>query len=41
VGLLIGILISLELVYSKFDLTSWRTDGRLKPIRANVIYGYR
>lgn len=41
-GLLIGILILLQLVYPQFNLTSWLTNGRLRPIHKNApIYGYR
>jgi len=41
VGLLVGILISLQLVYPKLNLTSWLTYGRLRPIHTNaLIYGF-
>ena len=41
VGLLVGILISLQLVYPSFNFTPWLTYGRLRPIHTNaVIYGF-
>ena len=41
VGLLVGILISLELVYPSFNITPWLTYGRLRPIHTNaLIYGF-
>ena len=41
VGLLIGILISLQLVYPQLNFTSWLTYGRLRPLHTNaLIYGF-
>jgi cytochrome c oxidase cbb3-type subunit 1 len=41
VGLLVGILISIQLVYPQFNLTSWLTYGRLRPVHTNaLIYGF-
>src|SRR5512143_1089397 len=41
VGLLVGILISIQLVYPQFNLTPWLTYGRLRPVHTNaVIYGF-
>lgn len=41
VGLLIGVLISLQLVYPGLNLTPWLTYGRLRPLHTNaLIYGF-
>ncbi len=41
VGLLIGILISLQLVYPQLNFTPWLTYGRLRPLHTNaLIYGF-
>ena len=41
VGLLVGILISIQLVYPQLNLTPWLTYGRLRPIHTNaLIYGF-
>ena len=41
VGLLIGILISFQLVYPQLNITSWLTYGRLRPLHTNaLIYGF-
>ena len=41
IGLLVGILISLQLVYPQLNVASWLTYGRLRPLHTNaLIYGF-
>jgi len=41
VGLAVGIVISIQLVYPSVNVTSWLTYGRLRPLHTNaLIYGF-